>query len=79
MRSDEASGLCVRGRSEGALSHGATFKRQRKDRGCGVLDGAGWGVSAFKVGKGADRGPWCVTVASGQRKGGDRVATPNLL
>lgn len=43
MRPDEASGLCVRGRSDGALSQGVTVKRQRKDQGCGVLDGAGWG------------------------------------
>lgn len=78
MRLDE-------GRSDDELSEGATFKRQRKDRGCGVLDGVGWGLSAFKAFKGfkgADRGPWYVTVASGQRKGGGqgsrKVATTNL-
>lgn len=75
----------VEGRSDDDLSPGATFKRQRKDRGCGVLDGVGWGVSVFKalkVGKGVDRGPRYVTVASGQRKGWElgvvKVATANL-
>lgn len=53
MRLDE-------GRADSAFSQGVTFKRQRKDRGCGVLDGVGWGLSAFKTFKafkGADHGP----------------------